>query len=672
APQALRESEQRYKELADLLPQTVFEMDRRGKLTFVNRMAFKNFGYSEKDFDRGLYALDMIAPEDQAAAKKDIARVLQGNRLIREFRMRRIEGTTFPALVDATPILRDRTARGLRGIVVDMTEQKKMEERLRSSKRASERLALVNNVMAELSRLITSTLHIEDVYPRFASTVGEVIPLDRVAVCTLDKKNRCLTLQYISGPAVTNLKAGDSFPLRSSLLERILRTAKTLVVQGAKARKTALRSPIQRRAYRAGFRSAIFTPLIYLGEIFGFLILRSKTTLAYTEEDVRLSERIARQISGAVYNTGLLKDFESTQEALRESRARYRAVVDDQTDLVCRFLPDGTLTFVNRAYCEYLESTPQKLLGINFMPFLPREYRNRLRLHLRTLTPAEPVGAPQENPVTLPNGETRWFQWVNRAIPDRSGAIVEFQAVGHDITILKKAENRLKEQSESLRALSARLEKIREEERTAIAREIHDELGQSLTALKMDLAWLVRMPRSRRGLARKVQAMSALVDTVIKSVRKISSALRPGVLDDLGLRAALEWQCREFQTRTGIECRFASSAGNPEIDRNVSTGVFRIFQESLTNVARHAQANEVKVRLTCREKMLKLSVEDDGRGITREEMENPKSLGILGMKERAYLLGGRSTIRGKPRKGTRILLEVPLRTAWGERGQRRK
>jgi PAS domain S-box-containing protein len=224
--------------------------------------------------------------------------------------------------------------------------------------------------------------------------------------------------------------------------------------------------------------------------------------------------------------------------------------------------------------------------------------------------------------------------------------------------------------AEQLRALSARVESIREDERTGIARELHDELGQGLTALKMDLSWVRRQLGVPPGgapadgasgrLVDKLGAMSDMTDEILGQVRKISSRLRPGVLDDLGLLAAVEWQAQEFEQRTGTTCVVESDIDDAPLDRGLSTAVFRILQEALTNVARHARARRVTVRLGVHEGVLRLEVGDDGGGITSEALRSQGSLGLLGMRERARALGGRASVGPAVPTGTLVSLEVPV------------
>jgi PAS domain S-box-containing protein len=225
----------------------------------------------------------------------------------------------------------------------------------------------------------------------------------------------------------------------------------------------------------------------------------------------------------------------------------------------------------------------------------------------------------------------------------------------------KRAEARLRESREQLRNLAARLQSVREEERAHIAREIHDELGQSLTGLKMDLAWLAsRLPEDQPWLREKPQDMRRLIDATIQTVRKIATELRPGILDDLGLTAAIEWQAQEFQARTGIACEFISRLEEFPLERDRSTAIFRIFQETLTNVARHAQATRVSVSLRAHNGSLVLEVRDNGKGVTAEELADPQSLGLLGMRERALLFGGEVSISGQPGAGTTVTAQIPL------------
>ncbi len=225
----------------------------------------------------------------------------------------------------------------------------------------------------------------------------------------------------------------------------------------------------------------------------------------------------------------------------------------------------------------------------------------------------------------------------------------------------KLAVEQLRHSHAQLRALSIYLQHVREEESMRISRAVHDELGQALTGLKIDLSWLsTRLPKRLDLLIDKTREMSRHIDETIETVRRISTELRPGILDHLGLAAAIEWQANEFQTRTGIQCKVAQQIDRTILEEELNTVCFRIFQETLTNIIRHARASRVDVHLREDRGSLILEVKDNGRGITREQISNIKSLGLLGMRERAALLGGEVTITGQLKKGTRVIVSIPL------------
>jgi len=351
------------------------------------------------------------------------------------------------------------------------------------------------------------------------------------------------------------------------------------------------------------------------------------------------------------------------EEALRQSEERYRLIVENQTEFIVKWLPDGTRTFVNESYCRYFGVSEDECVGTSFMPLVFPEFRDYVRRLTGALTPDAPEYT-DEHLSFVPGGQ-RWQQWTNRGIFDASGNLVELLSSGRDITDRKLAEEREKESRRQLRALSAHLQSVREEERTRIAREIHDELGQALTGLKMDLSFVQSGvgKAADPGLARLVErttSMSRLIDSTIQTVRRIATQLRPGILDDLGLVAALEWQAQDFQSRTGIVCRFKSDLEHLDLDRDRSTAAFRIFQETLTNIARHSGANAVDVNLRHSDGEVVLHVMDNGKGILEADISGGGSLGILGMRERAHELGGELKIDGDQGKGTTVTLRIPL------------
>jgi signal transduction histidine kinase len=223
------------------------------------------------------------------------------------------------------------------------------------------------------------------------------------------------------------------------------------------------------------------------------------------------------------------------------------------------------------------------------------------------------------------------------------------------------AELERKRNEETIRSLAIRLQEMIEEERTRIAREIHDELGQALTGLKMDLSWLSKSVERRDSkVMAQIKSMSEFIDSLIHSVRRISTDLRPGELDDLGLVAAIESQAQDFESRTGIKCWLNLPEADLAVDPGIATAVFRICQELLTNVARHSGAARVSLDIGCNDAWLSLTVQDDGRGIRAAEASSRNAIGLAGIRERAKMFGGSVTIKGKSGKGTLARVRIPI------------
>ena len=263
------------------------------------------------------------------------------------------------------------------------------------------------------------------------------------------------------------------------------------------------------------------------------------------------------------------------------------------------------------------------------------------------------------------DGTTLPIEFTAAPIRNDAGLVIGRVFVFRDISERRRAEAELTRSREHLRFLAAHMETLRENERTRIAREVHDELGQMITGLRMDLAWIEKRLAGltdqavREPLAGKARSMFELLDHLVKAVRKITSELRPAVLD-LGLSAALDWQAREWQERTGIRCEILTPASPVILPEELGTALFRIFQETLTNAARHAQATRVQGRLSLEEGWVTLEIRDNGQGITADQQRQTKSFGLLGMKERANILGGACTIQGTPGQGTTIQVRLPV------------
>lgn len=338
--------------------------------------------------------------------------------------------------------------------------------------------------------------------------------------------------------------------------------------------------------------------------------------------------------------------------------------------LVCQFvvLADGSFRF------PYLSEGCHSLLGVP-----AAQLQRQPELFLQLVLAADREGflhALRDSTASLSvlNWEGRirieqWNdeKWVNlRATPHtlhEPGGAVQWDGIMTNITASRREQEQLGEAHARLAELTAHIEQAKEQERARIAREIHDDLGGNLTAIKMALAMLARrLPQDDAQLLDKANYVDALVDRTIDAVHRISLDLRPSVLD-FGLRAALEWQCAEFEKQNGIGCALAASDEEVALPQERATALFRIFQEALTNIAKHARAASVTVRLHQGDGWLTLAVTDDGIGITARDRSKPQSFGLRGMAERAQALGGELAVAPEVGGGTTLAVRIPLTPA---------
>jgi PAS domain S-box-containing protein len=280
-----------------------------------------------------------------------------------------------------------------------------------------------------------------------------------------------------------------------------------------------------------------------------------------------------------------------------------------------------------------------------------------------------------------PGGTVVWAEHRRVPVFNASGRLVAVAGIARDITDRVETQRRLRRSQQQLRRLAAKVDTAREEQRTAIARELHDELGQNLTAIKIEMertVGLFRRDQLEPKAVDRLQSLVGLIELGIAAVKRMATDLRPPTLDYLGLAEAIEWEASEFRTRTGIRCRVAANAGGRNLSTDQQTVVFRIFQEALTNIARHAKASAVDVTLAERDGVFELKVQDNGRGITLNNLRDPRAIGLLGMRERAALIGGTCRVSGRRGRGTLVAVRVRLpadhstRAARGARGPRQR
>ena len=355
-----------------------------------------------------------------------------------------------------------------------------------------------------------------------------------------------------------------------------------------------------------------------------------------------------------------ISDRKRAEEILRSSEYKYKLLFQSNPlPMWMLDMPSRNFIAANNASTELYGYTHEEFLKMNAAEIRPREDLERFM-------------AQSLEPHTGVRNTGTWRHL------KKDGTMINVEIITHDIfyegkparlvlaidiTERIKAEEKLKESHEQLRQLASHLQHIREEEQKRIAREVHDELGQQVTGLKMDIAWISKKITGLDGMGaieNKLKEMTSLLDESGHTIRKIASELRPSILDDLGVIAALEWQTREFEKRFRIPVHFHTTVAYLDIDPDIATGLFRLYQESLTNVARHANAKEVVAELLVNHNFIHFNITDDGNGFDSALVENKKTLGILVMKERALMINGELEIKSKPGEGTSVSIKVPI------------
>ncbi|MGE5683081.1 MAG: PAS domain S-box protein [Bacillota bacterium] len=417
-------------------------------------------------------------------------------------------------------------------------------------------------------------------------------------------------------------------------------------------------------AKQRGYASIFCAPLMEDGNPFGVLAIYANRTDIFTSAEQSLLEQLANDLSFGICTLRSRSAREKAEGLLRESESRYRALVESspigigiQRDYKWIYVNPATVKIFNVDSADDIIGKP-----VNAFGNLPEEEKQMILKRVDQITLGTPL-EPYEFSAVFPGGREAIVQANSvQIIYEGAPAVLTLLK---DVTEQKIAERKLKASSQELRQLAAHLQAAREEERTYIAREIHDELGQCLTGMKIDASFLEDLindqveEKSAAALLEKVHSLSGLIDTTVKSVRKIASELRPAILDSMGLSAAIEWLTDDFQNRIGIPCEAFVTVQDIKLDKEKSTAVFRILQESLTNIMRHANASRVTVSFIEEDCNYIMEIKDNGKGITEEDFKKAKSFGLLGMKERAILFGGTTDINSIPGRGTTITVTIP-------------
>ena len=354
-----------------------------------------------------------------------------------------------------------------------------------------------------------------------------------------------------------------------------------------------------------------------------------------------------------------ISDRKKAEQALKESENRLRTILHTEPECIKLLRINGELEDMNPAGLAMIEADDiDQVKGKSIFNIINKPYRKAFQNLTENVFKGKP--GTLEFEITGFKGTRRWLSTNAVPMKDAEGKILSLLGVTRDVTDRKKAEEEIKKTTEELRQLTAHLQKIREEERKRIGREIHDELGQQLTAIKMDVAWIdKKTPPETTILKDKLKNIITLLDGSNKSIRRILSELRPGILDDYGLLEALEWINKQFTSNTGIPVEFNTAETEIKLPDDMSTCIFRIYQEAFTNITRYAGAKRVITSLYINDNTIEVQIADDGMGFDPSLIQHRKSFGILGMKERILSLEGNFELESSPGKGTKIIIRLP-------------
>ncbi len=353
------------------------------------------------------------------------------------------------------------------------------------------------------------------------------------------------------------------------------------------------------------------------------------------------------------------------EDEMKRKDALFRSLIQHSSDGILLLDKEGAISYHSPSAEKILGYAPGGAIPRSLFAFIHEDDLELTHRFLDGIAASPDEIAVYEARVNCVDGSRRWIEAVghNMLLDDNVRSIVFSY---RDITDRKTADEEVRRSRQQLRALAANLQNAREEERRHITREFHDELGQSLTALRLGLTLLHRELTTRgkdlsvESMDEEIRSMRREIERATHSVRKTLSTLRPELLDQLGILAALSWDAERFQNRSGIPCKLTSNVEEVPLDPKPSITLFRIYQEAMTNVIRHSQATAVEVRVWIERNTLTMTIKDNGLGIDSEAELKPDSFGLIGMRERAILLNGSFEIRGEPGAGTTVIVRMPL------------
>jgi PAS domain S-box-containing protein len=762
AIERLRESEEKFREMANMLPQIIFETDTKGNLMYINQQAYNLAGYGEDDKLIGKHTLELYIPEDRDRAVSNIKARLSGKiEGSNEYTMIRKDGSTFPVLVYSSAIIKNKEPLGLRGIIVDITEQKHAEERIKESEskyyNLFSLLRLMSDTMPDMlwakdiegKFIFTNKAYCDDLLNAKDTTepIGKegsfFANRERAshpdnpewhtfgAQCSISDEDTFKNLQMKQFDEFGTVKGKFIFldvhkaPLfnADNELIGIVGTARDItkrkeIEQALEASRTELKTiydnaPVMMCVVdenaRIQFANRAFTSMSKLseeeligGSVGGVIgCIKSLDDPLGCGHGPKCSICKLRNAMEKTLNSGLVQNNIEYQTTIQTTEVTHdisllvsTALIntnDQKNLLIClvditdRKISEEALQKSETLLRSFIDNSPFEIWARNNHSVGILENKKFVDLH------GSIIGFTPESDTRVDKFTLKRWERVNKRV--FAGEIVdeefEFEVLGEkrnyqqivfpikneylmlgiagfniDITDRIKAQLSLNESQEQLKKFAAHLQNVREEERVMLAREIHDDLGQILIAIKIDLGLLKNSLQKQFestipvDLITKFNNLNLLVDNTIKSARRIMTDLRPEVLDLLGFIDTVKQHLKSYSERYNISYVFDNNTTSISLSSQQAVALFRIVQEALNNIAKHAKASKVIVRLTQEKEFLVLQITDNGIGFDYAKAKRIDSYGLLGMKERVYLINGELTVESKPNRGTSIIVKM--------------
>ncbi len=604
-------SEKRFREFVEFLPEMIFETDLEGNIIFVNNAAIETLGYSKADYKKGINSSQLLIPEEIQRHRKLFANRINGGKIgINEYTVRGKDGNTFPVLVHSTTITDDAdNIIGTRAIVMNISERKQAEAALRESEERH-RSYFKNSIMG-----------IYQTTPQ-----GEILS---------------------ANPALLRM-------LGYSSLEEL------------KTRN------LEKEGYEPGYERSIFKKAMEEnGKVVGLEAVwtRKDGSVVFVRENAiakKDDENNVLYYEGTVEN---ITERMQADEALRKSEQQLSVIYDSIGDVLYYMAvePDDCFRFlsINQSFLDVTGLTEEQIVGKRIEEVIPEPSVWMVRDNYKKAIEENRIVRWEETseyPTGVKIGEVSIAP-----IFDDNGICTHLIGSVHDITERKQAEMLLKKNETELRELSAKLIHVQEEDRKQLSRELHDELGQALTAIHLDVSFLERnCPADVPAIIKdRLTEIGRITDSMIKQLRQMTLDLRPAMLDDLGLEPTLQWYMDMFRHRTNTNVILDIKGLEERLPADMEVSFYRIIQEALTNTAKYADASRVTITITKKHSYIKIMVTDNGKGFDykaySERKQKDHGAGLLGIRERINILNGRFAIETQLGKGTKLKIKIPLK-----------